>query len=341
MADSFAGRYELVELIGDGATGSVWLARDLKTNQHVAAKVLRHADAASLLRFVREQGMRINHPHVMTPLGWIGSDEGVLFTMPLIAGGSVTTLIGDYGALPPLLVAELIRQAAGALVAVHGAGIVHRDVKPSNLLLAPTGAGRPHLYLADFSISVDLSGPRLTSVGIVLGTPNYMAPEQWTDVEVGPAVDVYSLGLVALVMLTGVTPPAQQGSPPPHTPEPLARVVRQMLAQDPASRPTAAAVLAELSVPELGWRPEAAGDVEVLHQVGTQGDDRTHVHDRAATPIPPHPAHATVVPRVQPPAPMASRPQGKLVAGIPMLAWGIAGLLIAGAGVLIALLFLP
>lgn len=101
----------------------------------------------------------LHHPHVIVPLGWAGEDDRVLFTMPVVAGGSVATLIGDFGALPPLFVSEVIRQLVDVLSAVHAARVVHRDLKPSNILLDPTGTGRPHAYLTDFGIAVDLDGP--------------------------------------------------------------------------------------------------------------------------------------------------------------------------------------
>ena len=101
----------------------------------------------------------LHHPHVIVPLGWAGEDDRVLFTMPVVAGGSVATLIGDFGALPPLFVSEVIRQLVDALSAVHAARVVHRDLKPSNILLDPTGTGRPYAYLTDFGIAVDLDGP--------------------------------------------------------------------------------------------------------------------------------------------------------------------------------------
>ncbi|HZC26019.1 MAG TPA: serine/threonine protein kinase, partial [Actinopolymorphaceae bacterium] len=100
MGEVFAGRYELVDLLGEGGMGSVWRAYDHRTGTYLAAKVLRQSDAGSLLRFVREQSLRVRHPHVLAPLGWAGEDDRVLFTMELVRGGSVAGLLGDYGAVP-------------------------------------------------------------------------------------------------------------------------------------------------------------------------------------------------------------------------------------------------
>jgi len=194
MGEVFGGRYELIDLIGEGGMGAVWRARDLKLNRIVAAKVLRQSDASALLRFVREQGLRVNHPNVIAPLGWIGEDNQVLFTMRIVAGGSLATLIGDHGALPPRFAAEILRQLLSGLQAVHSAHLVHRDVKPANILLDATGSGRPHAYLTDFGIAIDLAGPRFTETGMVHGTPGYLAPELMTLGDVTPAVDMFAAG---------------------------------------------------------------------------------------------------------------------------------------------------
>ena len=139
VGERFAGRYELIDQLGEGGMASVWRAWDEREGRIVAAKVLRQSDAVSLLRFVREQAVRVASPHVLTPLGWAGEDDRVLFTMPIVDGGSVATLVGDHGPLPPVLAAELLRQLLEALATVHEARLVHRDVKPANLLLAATG----------------------------------------------------------------------------------------------------------------------------------------------------------------------------------------------------------
>ena len=177
MAELFAGRYRLLEPIGEGGMGTVWRVQDLKQDRIVAAKILRQSHSTSLLRFVREQSLRIHHPHALTPLGWAGEDDRVLFTMPAVAGGSLATLVGDYGPLPPVFAAEILRQMASALIAVHEGRLIHRDVKPANILLDATGSGRPHAYLSDFGIAVELDGPRFTETGLVTGTPGYLAPE--------------------------------------------------------------------------------------------------------------------------------------------------------------------
>src|SRR5689334_4055870 len=119
MGELFAGRYELLDPIASGGMGTVWAVLDRADGRLKAAKMLRQADAAMLLRFVREQSMRIDHAHVVTPQSWAGVDDRVLFTMPLVRGGSVSGLIRRYGALPPWWVAHLTDQTLQALTAVH------------------------------------------------------------------------------------------------------------------------------------------------------------------------------------------------------------------------------
>lgn len=267
MGEVFAGRYELLDLIGQGGMGSVWRVHDRRTDELVAAKVLRQSDAASLLRFVRETGLRIQHPHVVTPLGWAGEDDRVLFTMPIVDGGSVATLVGDHGPLPAPFVAEVLRQVLDGLTAVHASGVVHRDVKPANILLRATGSERPHAYLTDFGIATELDGPRLTQSDVAIGTPGYMAPEQRRG-EVTTATDLYALGAVALVMLTAGRP-QETGvdERPDDVPDALWDLIHDLREDDPATRPDAATARARLDAPELAWFPGAAGDVEVLRQV--------------------------------------------------------------------------
>lgn len=259
MGEIFAGRYELLEPIGMGGMGSVWTVHDRSDGRVKAAKILRQSDAASLLRFMREQSVRIDHPHVVTPQSWAGMDDRVLFTMPLVAGGSVADLLRGHGALPLPLVGALLDQLLAALEAVHAAGIVHRDVKPANLLLEPTGTAVPHLRLTDFGIAVPLDDARLTHGPMAVGSPGYMPPEQWAGGEVTPRHDLYAVGRVGLEMLSGIRAPA--GPEPiaiPELPEPrafseeLVRILTTAAAPDPADRPTDAASLRR-SLAALRW----------------------------------------------------------------------------------------
>lgn len=270
MVEVFAGRFELLEPIADGGMGSVWVVRDRRDGGEYAGKLLRHVDSSSLLRFMREQATRISHPHVVTPLSWAGEDDRVLFTMPLVRGGSLATLIGDHGALPAAWVGALLGQLLDALDAVHAAGVVHRDVKPANLLLRPTGTAAPYLLLSDFGIAARPSEPRLTVASAVVGSPGYQAPEQLRGADPDPAQDVYAVGVVGLEALTGVRPPrvweavGDVGPSDPGTVG-LLRLLLAAAAEDPVRRPSVLEMRRGLAALDLG---EPGAEVEVFEQVG-------------------------------------------------------------------------
>ncbi|GAB2734328.1 protein kinase domain-containing protein [Streptomyces bullii] len=281
MGEVFAGRYELVDPIGRGGVGAVWRAWDHRRRRYVAAKVLLQSDAHSLLRFVREQALRIDHPHVLAPTSWAADDDKVLFTMDLVAGGSLVHLVGDYGPLPPAFVCTLLDQLLAGLAAVHAEGVVHRDVKPANVLLEATGTGRPRLRLSDFGIAMRLGEPRLTETNLVVGTPGYLAPEQLMGSEPDFPADLFAVGLVALYLLEGAKPDskalvqyfAELGTPgaPKGIPEPLWQVVATLLQPDPQARfrtatgaRKALAAAAEL-LPEPGPDDEL---IEIFDQLG-------------------------------------------------------------------------
>ena len=273
MGEVFAGRFELLEPIADGGMGSVWVVRDRRDQQVYAGKVLRQSDSASLMRFMREQGTRIAHDHVVTPLSWAGEDDRVLFTMPLVRGGSVATLVGDHGALPARWVRELLVQLLTALDAVHGTGVVHRDVKPANLLLHATGTARPHLMLTDFGISARISDPRLTHASQVIGSPGYMAPEQLAGADPAVTQDVYAAGMVGLEMLTGLRPPAAHDALAARVAaepglQPLVDLLLEAVRPDPTARPQTAVALRErLLALDLSGTAEPTEPVVVLDQL--------------------------------------------------------------------------
>lgn len=267
MGEVFAGRYELVDPIATGGMGTVWLAVDRSDGQLKAAKILRQSDAGSLLRFVREQSMRIDHDHVVTPDSWAGMDDRVLFTMPLVRGGSVADLVRSHGALPVRWVALLLDQTLQALEAVHAAGIAHRDVKPGNLLLEATGLGRPHLRITDFGIAAPVDGPRMTQASVAIGTPGYMAPEQLHGGDPDPRSDLYAAGIVAVEMLTGTRPATGQPVDVDtlRTADPsrnaLLDVVATALHPDPAQRVQSAAEMrSALAALGLDNMPPAPGE---------------------------------------------------------------------------------
>lgn len=282
MGEVFAGRYELVDPVGRGGVGAVWRAWDHRRRRYVAAKVLQQSDAHALLRFVREQAMRIDHPHVLAPASWAADDDKVLFTMDLVCGGSLSHLVGDYGPLPPRLVCVLLDQLLAGLAAVHAEGIVHRDIKPANVLLEATGTGTPHVRLSDFGIAMRMGDARLTEIDYVVGTPGYFAPEQLLGAEPDFAADLYAVGLVALYLLSGQKPDAQAlvdrfeataGTPPAPVgvPDPLWQVVGALLQPDPYQRFRTA----------TGARKALAAAVPLLPEGGghTGGDEPVEIFD--------------------------------------------------------------
>ncbi|MFE3683337.1 protein kinase [Streptomyces sp. NPDC059095] len=281
MGEVFAGRYELVDPVGRGGAGAVWRAWDRRRRRYVAAKVLQQSDAHTLLRFVREQAVRIDHPHVLAPASWAADDDKVLFTMDLVSGGSLAHLIGDYGPLPPRFVCTLLDQLLAGLAAVHAEGVVHRDIKPANILMEATGSGRPHLRLSDFGISLRKDEPRLTETNYVVGTPGYFAPEQMMGAEPDFPADLFAVGLVALYLLEGSKPDARalveyfaaHGTPsaPQGIPEPLWQVLAGLLQPNPQNRFRTATGVRKALASAVELLPEQDPDdepVEVFDQIG-------------------------------------------------------------------------
>ena len=247
-----AGRYILLDQVGTGGMGSVWRARDSRTGGLVAAKVLGHHSDALLVRFVREQAVRIRHPHVLAPTGWVAEDELVVIVMELVTGGSVQSLLAEHGPLPEGYVARVLEQVLRGLAAVHAAGVVHRDIKPGNLLLAPTRDGAPDVRIADFGVAAVLTGDRFTSVPGAIGTAGFMAPEQALGAVPDPRQDLYSVGAVGLHLLTGIHP-----SRAPRIPSGRLRpLLERLLAPDPEARPARAdealRILQRLDAPYAG-----------------------------------------------------------------------------------------
>lgn len=261
--------------------GAVWRAWDHRRRRYVAAKVLQQSDAHTLLRFVREQALRIDHPHVLAPASWAADDDKVLFTMDLVAGGSLVHLVADYGPLPPQFACLLLDQLLSGLTAVHAEGVVHRDIKPANLLLEATGTGLPHLRVSDFGIAMRKGEPRLTEADYVVGTPGYFAPEQEMGAEPDFPADLFAAGLVALYLLEGARPDSkaliehfeEHGTPraPQGVPGPLWGVLAGLLQPDPDARFRTATGARKALLAAAELLPEPGPDdelIEVFDQLG-------------------------------------------------------------------------
>lgn len=201
------GPYELRSLIGSGGMGEVYRAYDTSKGRMVALKLLRAdlaADPGFQERFRRECELaaRLQEPHVI-PVHDFGRIDGVLFIdMRLVEGETLRDLLQARGALDPAQTAAIIAQVASALDAAHADGLVHRDVKPENVLLTADHFA----YLADFGIARSSADPRVTAGGWLMGSCAYMAPERFSDGWVGPQTDVYSLTCVLYECLTGQPP---------------------------------------------------------------------------------------------------------------------------------------
>ncbi|GGR82070.1 hypothetical protein GCM10010252_20860 [Streptomyces aureoverticillatus] len=321
MGEVFAGRYELVDPVGRGGVGAVWRAWDHRRRRYVAAKVLQQRNAHTLLRFVREQALRIDHPHVLAPASWAADDDQVLFTMDLVTGGSLAHVIGDYGPLPAHFSCTLLDQLLAGLAAVHAEGVVHRDIKPANILLEATGTGRPHLRLSDFGISMRKGEPRLTETDYVVGTPGYFAPEQMMGAEPDFTADLFAVGLVALYLLQGAKPDAKaliehfaaHGTPgaPRGVPEPLWQVIATLLQPDPQARFRTATGARKALASAAEMLPEPGPDdelVEIFDQLGPLPTGFGPDGPLTRAPQPPplqQPPAARQSPPTQPPPPHA------------------------------------
>src|SRR5688572_14938512 len=194
--------------------GTVYLAEHVKMGRKSAIKVMNPgmvSDADAISRFNREasNASRINHPNVAAVYDFGETSDGLIYlAMEFIEGPSLTKVIEDNGCLPPARAAEITRQAADALSVAHDMGIVHRDLKPDNIMLARGRDGADIVKVVDFGIAkaANNEAQKVTKTGLVVGTPEYMSPEQLAGDKLDGRSDTYSLGLVAFAMLTGKLP---------------------------------------------------------------------------------------------------------------------------------------
>ena len=254
--------YELEERIGCGATGQVWRARDRRTGAVVAVKVLHdeHLEDASLVRrFVGERHLLVGlqHPAVVRVLDLVVERARLAVVMELVPGGSLRDVLVDDGPLPPALALGVAAAVLDGLAAAHDRGVVHRDVKPDNVLLVPgwRGLGPGAVKVGDFGVAALVAGGAPTSAdgdAEVLGTPEYLAPERLVTGAGGPPADVYGAGVLLHELLSGRTPFAGPGTPATvaerHVssrapglplPDPVQDALAGLLAKDPRRRPGA------------------------------------------------------------------------------------------------------
>ena len=266
-------RYRLTERIAGGGMGEVWRAEDDVLGRDVAVKILRreYADDPTFLERFRAEARHtagLSHANIAAVYDFgEGQDEGgsPYLVMEYVPGEPLSTVVSREGRLAPERTLDIIGQAALGLQAAHDAGVIHRDVKPGNILVTPDG----EVKITDFGIARATNSVPLTQTGAIMGTAYYISPEQASGQSVTPGSDVYSLGVVAYECLTGRRPfdgdtpvsvaLAQVSQVPPalpeDLPEPVRDLVMQMLAKEPAARPTSAGALGREA---LALRPAVA-----------------------------------------------------------------------------------
>ena len=259
-------RYRVVKLLGRGGMGAVYRVRDLELERDVALKLIRPEiaeDQATLDRFKREIQLssRITHRNVLRVYD-LGEVDGIKFlTMQYVVGDDLASLIKREGRLPVSRILTIFGEICKGLAAAHEQGVVHRDLKPQNIMLDEAGTA----YVTDFGLAKSLAGTGMTEIGAILGTPFYMSPEQVKGQPAGPPSDIYSLGVILYEMVTGVVPftgdsayavmmqrlsqkPRAAAELNPEVPAFLQKIMERCMATDPAARyPSVDAIIADLA----------------------------------------------------------------------------------------------
>lgn len=274
VADMALGdRYRLVQQIAVGGMGEVWVAHDVSLARDVAVKVLREefvGDSGFLDRFRTEarNSASLSHPNIAQLFDYGEQDGSAYLVMELVIGEPMSDLLERQPVLAAHLLLPILAQTSRALHAAHVAGVVHRDIKPGNILLGRTGL----IKITDFGVSTAVNQVPMTATGMVMGTAQYLSPEQAVGRPATPASDLYSLGIVAYEALAGHRPftgptvvdiaVAHVKTPVPPLPasvDPaLAALVLRMLSKDPADRPRSATALAR-AFDDLAQRPGPDG----------------------------------------------------------------------------------
>lgn len=252
---TFGGRYQLHSRIAVGGMGEVWRAVDLVIGREVAIKILKDeylGDPGFLERFRAEarHAALVNHEGIASVYDY-GEEEGSAYlVMEMVPGQPLSTILEEKKSLPTNQVLDIVAQTAAALAAAHKVGLVHRDIKPGNLLITPEG----RVKITDFGIARIADQVPLTATGQVMGTVQYLSPEQASGHPASPATDIYSLGIVAYEALAGHRPfsgesqvaiaMAQINETPPELPVSIPESVRSLvmccIAKNPADRPASA-----------------------------------------------------------------------------------------------------
>jgi serine/threonine-protein kinase len=278
VGELIADRYDVQEIVATGGMSTVYRARDRLLERYVALKVLHDshlADADTIERFRHEAQAvaQLSHPNIVTVIDRGESDGRLFIVLEYVEGEDLKTLLERHGRLPVRRTLELAIEIGQALAFAHGRGVVHRDVKPQNVLLNRDGIPK----VTDFGIARSAAVEGLTQTGTILGTSDYIAPEQASGAQAGPRADVYSLGVVLFELLTGATPfdgdtfvaialrHVQDPVPSvlerrPDVPLRVARAVERALRKDPAERSSMDELVAELQACLAELDSDAAAD---------------------------------------------------------------------------------
>jgi eukaryotic-like serine/threonine-protein kinase len=277
------GRFQKVKQLGTGGFGTVWLARDTQLNRTVAIKMAHAPDAETEERMLREARAlaAVHHPNCVRVYDIVSEGDGLGLIMEYIEGEQLAEAVHAQGTLGDLAAARLWLTMAGALSAAHGKGVLHRDVKPANVIIDPSG--NPHLI--DFGIARSKGDQTLTAAGMMVGTPDFLAPETATGATATPASDAWQLAATVSFALAGQPPRgvrenAMASLMAAAKAEPLSQLPRRSthlrlltasLDKEPARRPTLAAVQREMTAWLARAGQEAAGPV-------TQVVARAHIN---------------------------------------------------------------
>lgn len=283
----YGGRYKLINRIAIGGMGEVWQAQDEVILRDVAIKILKQeylGDPGFLERFRTEarHAAMVNHEGIANVYDY-GEDSGSAYlVMELVPGESLARILEVEKTLPAEKVLDIISQTGRALFEAHEAGLVHRDIKPGNLLISPDGI----VKITDFGIARVADQVGLTATGQVMGTVQYLSPEQATGKPATPSTDIYSLGIVAYEALAGKRPftgesqmeiaMAQINKTPPALPESIdprvANLVMSCLAKKPNQRPESALALAKRAESMMSTAPRQQAATQLLEKVDTISD---------------------------------------------------------------------
>ena len=339
-------RYYLVEKVGQGGMGEVYRAEHVRTHGRCAVKIINRAlaqDPEALSRFIREatNAGSISHPNVAAVHDFGETDDGLLYlAQEYVDGESLSALLDREGALPLARAIDIGRQVADAVGAAHELGIVHRDLKPNNVMLVRDRKGGDLVKVVDFGIARATGDEqqRLTRTGLVIGTPEYMSPEQLISDPVDGRSDIYSLGCILYQMLTGehafggstahvitrrlTEPPPRPRDKNPEVPGPLDDVIVKALGRTPAERfssmdelrealiaaPSAPATKGAGLLARFGLkivREEPRGEAATAPDTGQRGARRT---PSGSTPVPPPSDPISIFASSEAPPPPADEP---------------------------------